>query len=94
MKLTIDHVCFSIDGIHEQLRIFKDIESEQRYIELVDHQTEEFRYYPIHHYNSENFSVDFSEYLTQSDFQRVYQLGSKFYDLATMEKIEVLKNGR
>lgn len=92
MKLTIDHVCLGINGIHEQLRIYKDIESEQRYIELIDHETKEFRYYPIHYYQSENFSVDFSQYLTQSDFQKVYQLGSVFYDLKTMEEIN--RNGR
>ena len=87
MKLTIDKVCSSIDGIHEQLRIFKDIETDQRYIELVDHETEEFRYYPIHYFNSEHFSVDFSAYLTQSNFQRVYQLGNKYYELETMKEI-------
>ena len=87
MKLTIDHICFLIDGIHEQLRIFKDIDTEQRYIELVDRETEEFRYYPIHHFISEHFSVDFSQYLTQSDFQRVYLLGNKVYELETMKEI-------
>ena len=92
MKLTIDHVCLSINRIHEQLRIYKDIGTEQRYIELVDHETKEFRYYPIHYYQSENFSVDFSQYLTQSDFQRVYLLGSEVYDLETMKEIN--RNGR
>lgn len=92
MKLTIDHVCLGINKIHEQLRIFKDIETEQRYIELIDHKTKEFRYYPIHYFTPENFSVDFSQYLTQSDFQRVYQLGTEFYDLKTMERITL--NGR
>ena len=90
MKLKIDHVCLSIDRIHEQLRIFKDVETKQRYIELVDNKTEEFRYYSIHYFTSENFSVDFSEYIIQSDFQRVYQLGDEFYDLKTMERINVI----
>ena len=92
MKLIIDHICISIDRIHEQLRIYKDIDTGQRYIELVDHESEEFRYYPIHHFTSENFSVDFSQYLTQSDFQRVCKIGGELYELETMKRIN--RNGR
>ena len=87
MKLACDHVCVSVNKIHERIAIYKDVDTQKRYLELVDHKTKEFRYYPIHYYNGDNFSVDFSKYLTRSDFQRVYRLGTEMYDLETMERL-------
>lgn len=93
MYLIIDKLCPSIDRIHEKLVFYKDINSDQRYIQLIDKKTNELRYYPIYsnnmyHEHPNLFSVGFESYLNEGEVFVLYKIAGELYHPGTLKKYQ------
>ena len=82
--LIVDKVCSSIDRIHQELKFYKDVNSEQRYIQLFEKDGDAV-YFPIS--GHERVIVDFENKITHEQVFIAYELAGVLYDPRTTKRL-------